>query len=180
MKKYNWGFIKEERFLFHGSQNGRIFELKPMISLEFIPRVYATEDYRYALVRAGKQLDEIREEYYGTGKPFELAECYPGAFEHQFNCQGYIYCLNPKDFTYNPETTEYTSEKPVIPVKVVRIDNLWQLMRGMNASTDGEWYKFIFSDDEEYWDNVRGGREGFLKRKLEAKQKMLKLRDELQ
>ena len=175
-----------KKYLFHGSQNGTIGILKPMISLEFISRVYATDDYRYALVRAGKQLDEIREEYYGKGKPMELAECYPNAFEHQFDCPGYIYCLDPKDFTYNPNTTEYTSEKPVIPLKVVRIDNLWRLMRTMNngpAYEDWErdnWYKFVFNDDEDYWNNVRGGKEGFLKRKLEAKQKMLKLRMELQ
>ena len=70
-----------KKYLMHGSNCGTITVLEPRISLELTKHVYATDDYRYALVRAGKQLDLIREEYYGHDKPIELAECYPNAFE---------------------------------------------------------------------------------------------------
>lgn len=163
------------KYLFHGSQVGGIDILKPMISLEYVSMVYATEDYSYALVRAGKQLDEIREEYYGLEKPFEIAEIYPDAFKHQFDCEGYVYLLNPDDFEYNPETTEYRSSKPVKPVGMIRVSNIWEEMLKNKES-----YRFIYNGDEEYWKTVRGGRDGYLKRKLEAKQKMLDLRKKLQ
>ena len=159
------------KYLFHGTQVGGIKELKPSISLEFVSMVYATDNLAYALVRAGKQLDEIREEYYGNSEPFEIAECYPDAFKHQFDCDGYVYLLNPEDFEYNPETTEYRSTKPVKPVGVMHIDNIW---KKMNTVENG--YKFVYDGDEDYWKNVRGGREGFLKRKLANKQKMLEMR----
>lgn len=161
------------KYLFHGSQCGTIGILKPNISLEMISRVYATDDFAYALVRAGKQLDQIREEYYGPDQPFELAECYPDAFKHQFDCTGYVYLLNPKDFDLDPETGEYKSESEVIPLNIMRIDNIWYWMR----ICYDERFRFIFDGDEEYWETVRGGKEGFLKRKLANKQKMLELRN---
>ena len=159
------------KYLFHGTQVGGIKELKPMISLEYVSMVYATEDFAYALVRAGKQLDEIREEYYGLDKPFEIAECYPDAFKHQFNCDGYVYLLNFEDFEYNPETTEYRSSKPVKPVGVIHIQNLLSEMQ-----SNADRFKFVNDGDVEYWKTVRGGREGYLKRKHDAKQKMLNMR----
>lgn len=163
------------KYLFHGTQVANIKQLKPSISLEFIPRVYATDNFAYALVRAGKQLDQIREEYYGNDKPFEIAECYPDAFKHQFDCPGYIYLLDPKDFEYNPETTEYRSEHAVTPVKLIRIDNIWTEMQKLK-----DRFKFIYYEDKDYWNNIRGGREGFLERKLNNKRKMLELRNKLQ
>ena len=163
------------KLLYHGTQVAGIEELKPSISLEFESFVYATEDIRYALVRAGKQLDEIREEYEGFSKPFEIAECYPDAFKHQFDCAGYIYMLDPKDFEYNPETTEWRSRHVVKPVGIMRMPNILKAMK----MHDGSYYKMVYDGDEEYWKNVRGGREGFLKRKLANKKRMLELRQEL-
>ena len=159
------------KYLFHGTQVGGIDVLKPMISLEYVSKVYATDNYAYALVRAGKQLDQIREEYYGKDEPFEIAECYPDAFKKQFDCDGYVYLLNPEDFEYNPDTTEYRSDKPVKPVGVLHVDNIWNEMAKIS-----DRYKFVYDGDEEYWNNVRGGREGYLKRKHEAKQRMLNMR----
>ena len=159
------------KYLYHGTQVGGIQCLKPMISLEYVSKLYATNDIAYALIRAGKQLDQIREEYYGNDKPFEIAECYPNAFKNQFDCVGYIYLLDPKDFEYNPETTEYRSDKEVKPVKVVRIDNIWNEM-----TKHKDRYKLIYDGDEEYWKTVRGGKEGYLQRKLQAKKKMNDLR----
>ena len=166
----------KQKYLFHGSNCGTILALESMISLEFTSHVYATDNWYYALVRAGKQLDLIREEYYGKDKPFELAECYPDAFKRQFECKGYVYLLDPKDFYQDPETLEYKSDNIVIPVDRVEIPNIWDLMRRLNI--DGDCYDFHYYGDEEYWKTVRGGREGFLKRKFANKQKMLKMRQE--
>lgn len=162
-------------YLFHGTQVSGIDFLKPMISLEYVPMVYATDNYAYALVRAGKQLDRIREEYYGLGKPFEIAECYPNAFKDQFDCCGYVYVLNSEDFDYNPETTEWRSSKLVKPVRVMHINNIWDEMQKYKND-----YEFIYDGNEEYWSKVRGGKDGYLDRKRKAKQKMLELRGKLQ
>lgn len=161
------------KYLFHGTQVKGIEELKPSISLEFESFVYATDDIAYALVRAGKQLDQIREEYYGKNKAFEIAECYPDAFKHQFDCEGYIYLLDPDDFELNPETGEYRSRKAVKPVDCWRISNIWDVM----AKGRPDRFKFFYDGDEKYWKTVRGGREGFLERKLANKRKMLEMRN---
>ncbi len=161
------------KYLFHGTQVGGLRELKPSISLEFESFVYATDDIAYALVRAGRQLDQIREEYYGKHDAFEIAECYPDAFKHQFDCEGYVYILDPKDFERNPDTGEYRSRKAVKPVKCCKFSNI------LNVMTKGlpERFRLVYDGDEEYWKGVRGGREGFLKRKLANKQKMLEMRN---
>lgn len=161
------------KYLFHGTQVDGLKELKPSISLEFESFVYATDDIAYALVRAGWQLDQIREEYYGKEKPFEIAECYPDAFKHQFDCPGYIYLLDSNDFEYNPDTGEYRSRKPVKPIDCWCISNILDAMTLVYPNR----YTFVYDGDENYWKNVRGGREGFLKRKLANKQKMLEMRN---
>ena len=164
-----------KEYLYHGSQTGGLKVLKPQISLEFKQLVYATPDYAYALVRAGKQLDMIREEYFGYEKPFQLAECYPNAFEQMFDTNGYIYMLEKADFKMNPETGEYFSDKPVKIKHCLPIKNILNLMTGAYSP----WYELIrFENSEEYWKTVRGGREGFLERKLANKKKMLELRKE--
>lgn len=150
-----------KKYLFHGSQCGTITVLEPRISVGFNkPLVYATDDYRYALVRAGKQEDLIREEYYGFGKPFELAEIFKNSFIDQFECKGYIYLLDPNDF--EDRGFEFVSSKPVIPVDRIEIPNIWSYMRRLNVDGD---YDLHWYDDEEYWSTVRGGRKGFLYRK---------------
>lgn len=161
------------KFLYHGTQVSGITELKPSISLEFESFVYATDDIAYALVRAGKQLDQIREEYSGKDQPFEIAECYPEAFKHQFDCEGYIYVFDSKDFELNTETGEYRSRKPVKPIDCWRISNIWEAMMLQRP-----WrFRFVYDGDKDYWVKVRGGREGFLERKLRNKQKMLEMRN---
>ena len=48
----------------------------------------------------------------------------------------------------------------------------------MNVNND--CYDLVYDGDEEYWESVRGGRLGFLKRKSEAKKKMNELMKGLQ
>lgn len=153
-----------KKYLFHGTQNLFLenMRLEPRTSVGFNkPCVYATDDFRYALVRAGKQEDLIREEYYGKERPFELAECFSNAFKDMFDCRGCIYLLDPDDF--EDHEYEFTSSKPVVPVDMIVIPNIWDYMRRINI--DRDWYDLHWYDDEEYWKQVRGGREGFIVRK---------------
>ena len=154
--------------LYHGSNCGTIKVLEPRISLEYKKLVYATDDIYYALVRAGKQLDLIREEYHGRYKNFELAECYPNAFKRMFECKGYLYVLNPEDFYQDPETLEYKSEKPVVPIERIDIQDIWYWMHRLGDRA----YDFHYYGDDTYWETVRGGLNGFLERKKRNKQKM--------
>lgn len=126
--------------LFHGSNTSGTKVLEPRISLEFKKLVYATDDLAYALVRAGRQLDVIREEYQGKGKPIELTERYPNAFEQMFNCSGYVYLLDRDDFTRNPETGEYISTEPVRVQGCIPVDNVLRAMWSMKDSYDFHWY----------------------------------------
>ena len=162
--------METREFLFHGSNHGGLIALEPRISLEYKPRVYATADYRYALVRAGKQVDAIREEYYGIGNFYELAECYPDAFKMTFDCTGYIYMLDKKDFIVNPDDPdEYICNHAVPVINCETVDNLWRRMTEIGG------YDLHYYGDEVYWANVRGGLEGFLERKLARKKKMLEM-----
>ena len=158
-----------KNYLYHGSSTSGIQELEPRVSLEYKKLVYATPDFRYALVRAGRQIDMIREEYYALDEPFELAECYPDAFKKMFSCTGYIYLLDPKDFVKSNDL-EYVSEKPVKPIKVLTIDNIWSEMLHHK-----EWYKFVPYYDADFWNTVRGGLDGYLARKRAAKKKMMEM-----
>ena len=82
--------------------------------------------------------------------------------------------MNSEDFDYNPLTTEWTSDEAVKPIGCVHIDNLWHDMTKIL-----DRYRLIFDGNEEYWTTIRGGREGYLQRKLANKQKMLEMRKEL-
>ncbi len=162
-------------FLYHGSSTSHLKVLRPNISLELKPRLYATEDYYYALVRSGRQLDLIREEYYGLDKPFELCECYPGAFEQMFDAPGSIYTVPKSGFRMNPnDPDEYISDDYAYPVGEMWHNSALRIMR-----EHPERFKLIFygtPEWREYWKNVRGGLDGYLERKHERKNKMMKLR----
>lgn len=150
----------KQQYLFHGSN--KLFPiLDPSKCYDEPKLAYATDKFSYALVRAGNQGIYIREDYHGLNKPMELAELFPNAFLDMFECRGYIYLLDPKDFIKVGD--EYVTDKPVIPVDLIVIDDVWFWMR--NAVPD-EAYDFYFYDDSIYWSKVRGGREGYLARKV--------------
>ena len=72
--------------LYHGSNTYIENELIPHKSFHYKPYVYATSDYYYALVRAGKFNPEkltFKEDY--DGEIFILIELVPNAFEEVFN-----------------------------------------------------------------------------------------------
>lgn len=156
--------------LYHGSNYFIENELEPRLSFDYKKLVYATDDYFYALVRAGKFNMEkftCKEDYEGKDKPFRLIELVPGAFKEVFDVEGYIYEVDDDLFKPNGPL-EYVAEQRVDIRKVIKIDNVWNEILKHVAH-----YKLIFyGEDEEYWKTVRGGKEGYLERRTKRIQKM--------
>ena len=154
--------------LYHGSKTLIEGYLEPHVCYELKNWVYATDDYLYALIRCGnfdvtKFL--IREDY--DDNKYSLAEIVPGAFKYVFDRPGYIYVVENTYFTYN-HYTEYVSEKPVPIVRRININNVWNELQKHK-----DIIEFItYENSDEYWKNVKGGREGYLERKRKAISKM--------
>ena len=151
--------------LYHGSNHYISDQIEPRISFDGVPLVYATDDFYYALVRAGRFNPDnftIKEDYQGMNKPFRLIELYPGAFEIAFDCEGYIYCLDDKPFV--PHIwNEYISIKPVEIQERIPISNVLD-----EVLKHPDHYELIrYEDSEPYWQTVNGGKEGYLKRREE-------------
>lgn len=159
--------------LYHGSNYFIKDELKPEYCFGVKKLIYATEDYCYALVRAGafNPLKAfLREEYESPDKPYKLMELYPGAFKDVFDVKGYIYEVEDDLFSINSDN-EYITESNVKIVKCTEIPNVWSEM--MKYS---ERYELItYEESDKHWEKVRGGKEGYLKRRKERISKMLGL-----
>ena len=155
---------KLQLHLYHGSHHKITDLIEPHISFDGKPLVYATHDLAYALVRAGKFNPDkftIKEDYQGDNKPFRLVELYPGAFEDTFNCSGYIYLVDFEHFVTNGHN-EFVSPTPVPIKKVITIENVWECITSIRN------YELIYYEDSEpYWQTVRGGKAGYLKRREE-------------
>lgn len=157
--------------LYHGSKYFIEDELEPRLSFDCKKFVYATDDYFYALVRAGnfdvtKAL--IKEGYNGADKPYQLVEVVPGAFEEVFNGKGYIYEVDERLFVSGNEINEFVSESDVNIENVIVIENVYE-----EILKNAEHYELISYDDaEEFWKTVRGGREGYLERRAQRLQRM--------
>lgn len=168
-----------KKYLYHGSNSLIEGPIKPAVSFHCVPYVYATDDYLYALVRAGKFNFEkclIREDY--RGDSYSLCELKRGAFKKVFDRPGYVYIFNNKnkficigDEYVCPDQVEYDS--------FIYIPNVWEEMQ-----RHLDFYKLIkYTDDQtEYWSHVTGGREGYLARRkfaikrIKAVKKALKRR----
>lgn len=157
--------------LYHGSKYFIKDELEPRLSFACKRLVYATDNYFYALVRAGnfdmtKAL--IREDYNGADKPYQLVEVVPGAFEEVFNCKGYIYEVDDRSFVSSGDINEFVSETNVAIENVIVIENVYE-----ELLKHSEHYELIsYEDADEVWMTVRGGKEGYLERRAKRIQKM--------
>ena len=157
--------------LYHGSKYLIEGELEPRMSFACKKLVYATDNYFYALVRAGnfdmtKFL--IKEDYNGEGKPYQLVEIVPGAFEEVFNRMGYIYEVDERSFVSSGDINEFVSEINVGIEKRIVINNVYEEMLKY-----AEHYELVsYEDSEEIWKTVRGGREGYLERRAKRLQMM--------
>lgn len=151
--------------LYHGSNHYISDQIEPRISFDGVPLVYATDDFFYALVRAGNFKPDkfmLKEDYRGINQPFRLIELYPGAFREAFDCGGYIYWLDEAPFIQNT-WNEYISKSPVNYLARLEISNVWNIII---AHLDH--YELIFYEGSEpYWQTVRGGKPGYLKRREE-------------
>lgn len=156
--------------LYHGSNYFIENELEPRVSFDYKKLVYATDDYFYALVRAGKFNIEkftCKEDYEGKDKPFRLIELAPGAFKEVFDVKGYVYEVDEDLFKPNGPL-EYVAEQSVKIQKLIEINNVWdEIMK------HAEHYELIFyGEDQSYWSTVRGGKEGYLERRQQRIQRM--------
>lgn len=149
--------------LYHGSKTEIQNELTPHISFEQIPLVYATNDRDYALIRSGKFTPGeilIREEH-GNGT-HSLAEVEPGAFKKVFDRRGYIYEVDNDKFKYN-YGTEYISNHNAKIKKTEVINNVLDEIR-KNPNIE----LISYENPGDYWNNVTGGREGYIERKKKS------------
>ena len=158
--------------LYHGSKYYIKEELEPRMSFAYKKLVYATDDYFYALVRAGnfditKAL--VREDYKGAGKPYQLVEIVPGAFEELFNCKGYIYEVDDGSFISSEDVNEFVSEVNVKIENCIVVENVYE-----EILKNSERYELIsYENSDEFWKTVRGGKEGYLERKAKRVHKIL-------
>lgn len=156
--------------LYHGSNKLIKDKLVPHKSFHYESYVYATADLYYALVRAGKfdvNKPLLKEDY--DGNTYTLIELSEGAIEKAFNTNGCIYAVNRNEFSHTKDCmlNEFISTEPCDIVGTFYIDNV---LDAMNNIYDNNFYKFIrygSNEEKEYWETVRGGKEGYLQRRKE-------------
>ena len=150
--------------LYHGSTHFIADKLEPRVSYACKSLVYATDDYFYALVRAGyfdMRKFMIKEDYDGANVPFRLVEIVPGAFKYAFDRPGYIYEVEDEMFISSPDVNEFVSEHMVTISKTILIPNVFEEMM-----KHPEHYELIYYDEaDSYWPTVRGGKDGYLERR---------------
>lgn len=157
--------------LYHGSNKYIENELIPHKSFHYKPLVYATSDYYYALVRAGKfDVNKLtfKEDY--DGVTFTLIELTPNAFEEVFNTNGYIYEVDDRTFVYISDLmpNEYISHDNCTIIKTIHIENVGQEIKMRFPHI--QIIKYEESND--YWQTVRGGKEGYLQRRRERVERL--------
>ena len=159
--------------LYHGSNKYIKNELIPHKSFHYEPLVYATSDYDYALVRAGKfdvNKFTFKEVYDGT--TYTLIELIPNAFHEVFDTEGYIYEVDDSLFgnTYDLMQNEYVCLENCPIIRTIYIENVGQEIKMKFPHI--QIIKYEESDD--YWKTVRGGREGYLQRRRERVERLWK------
>ena len=159
--------------LYHGSNSLIAGQLEPRISFDYEPLVYATDDYMYALLRAGKFNPNkflIKEDYNGMDHPIQLIEIVPGAFKETFETPGYIYLVDGGTFKPHGKN-EYVSTTPVRIKQITPITDIWTYI-----SNNPRFKLICYEDSEPYWNTVRGGKEEYLKKRQERVDKLKEVR----
>lgn len=157
--------------LYHGSNTYIENELIPHRSFHYRPLVYATSDYYYALIRAGKfDVNKLtfKEDY--DGYTFTLIELVPNAFEEVFDTDGYVYEVDDSLFVYISDLmpNEYVCHDNCRIIKTTHIENVGQEIKMRFPHINIIRYE----DSDDYWKTVRGGREGYLQRRTERIKKL--------
>ena len=155
--------------LYHGSNVYIEDTLIPHKSFHYEPYVYATSDYFYALVRAGRFNANnltLKEDY--DGLKHTLIELKENAFKEVFDSGGYIYLVDDSNF-YTAEKcmpNEYISTKECKIVQKIYIPNLFEEINKC-SSIYISLIRYGSKEEKEYWETVRGGKEGYLQRRKE-------------
>jgi hypothetical protein len=157
--------------LYHGSNKYIENDLIPHKSFHYKPLVYATSDYYYALVRAGKfDVNKLtfKEDY--DGVTFTLIELIPNAFEEVFDTDGYIYEVDDSLFVYISDLmpNEYISYDNCKIIKTTYIKNVGEEIKTRFPHINIIKYK----ESDEYWKTVRGGKDGYLQRRRERVERL--------
>lgn len=164
--------------LYHGSCYKIDAALRPHLSFDYTPYLYATSDYNYALLRCGQFIfDEIiiREEY--DGQLCSICELCPGAIKSLFDRPGWIYVFDDtSSFKKSAVINEYISDKPVQYQHRIYIPNILQEIL---AKPDVFKIVYFTNDQEEYWMNVSGGKDGYLQRRKQRIQKIQEVREKI-
>ena len=157
--------------LYHGSNKYIENKITPHKSFHYKPLVYATSDYYCALVRAGKfDVNKLtfKEDY--DGVTYTLIELDPNAFEEVFDTDGYIYEVDDNLFVHTDDLmpNEYICKENCKIVKTTHIENV-----GLEIKMRFPHINIIkYEEADDYWKTVRGGREGYLKRRRERVEKL--------
>lgn len=165
--------------LFHGS-NVEIKDgfLKPNISFDYKPLVYATDNYWYALVRCGKfdiKDISIREEYIDPNHPYTLVELRENAFRDIFDTSGYIYMID--NFCFTERNGEYISENSVPIHGTKHIENVWASMQ--EGIYNGAYNLVNYQDCNKYFKSIGCDKEAYLKRREDRIRKIKELKGEV-
>ena len=157
--------------LYHGSNTYIENELVPHKSFHYKPLVYATSDYYYALVRAGKfDVNKLtfKEDY--DGITHTLIELIPNAFEEVFNTDGYVYEVDDNLFYRQGDLlpNEYVCHENCPIIKTKYFENI-----GHEIKMRFPHIKIIrYEESNDYWRTVSDGRKGYLQRRKERVEKL--------
>ena len=160
--------------LYHGSNTFISGKIVPHKSFHYVPYVYATSDWRYALVRAGRfhiNIPLVKEDYDGNG--YTLVELSSGAIDRTFDTAGYIYTVANNLFIkpVNCIPNEFVSCEACHILTTQHIPNILTLL------LHDPYYKIIrygTAEEKEYWKTVRDGKDGYLLRRAERVAQMMK------
>ena len=156
--------------LYHGSNTYIKDTIAPHISFHYKPYVYATTDYNYALLRAGKFSPEklmLKEDY--DGQIITLIELYEGAFIDALFTEGYVYVVD----SYGFEHTDDCRYREYINTKWCNIEHTFVIGNVLKEIVDNPHFKLIYyKDSDEYFKSIRGGKDGYLQRRKERIEKL--------
>lgn len=149
---------------YHGSSSLILDYIKPHLSFHLSSLTYLTTDYYYALVRCGKfEIDKflIKEDYHPNN--YTLVELEKDAFIKTFNSMGYIYTVEDGRYIHNESfmLNEYASCAPCEIQEVDIIPNVFEAI----LSNSNKYNLISYQESNDYWKTIRGGKEGYLKRR---------------
>lgn len=156
--------------LFHGSNTYIENTLVPHKSFHYKPYVYATTDFNYALLRAGRFSPEkcmLKEDY--DGETITLIELYEGAFVDALSTEGYIYVIDGSNFIHTDDCMvgEYISTANCPIEEKIIIHNV-----AIAIFNNPRFRLIYYKDSDEYFKTVRGGRDGYLQRRKDRVEKL--------